>query len=213
MVLKGIASSTADVLSGVPQGTVLGPLLFLTFINDMLEVKTSDIRLFADDSLLYRSISSSLDRTIIQQDLAALKKWETDWQMAFNPEKCTVIHITHNKKQVVTNYQLHGHTLETELSSKYHDITISEDLKCNTHVNNIATRVNISLEFIRRNLKACKPPIKTAAYNAMVRPTLEYASTVWDPYHNHQIATLERVQRRAARFVTSSYRYYVPGAA
>ena len=68
------------------------------------------------------------------------------------------------------------------------------------------------LGFIRRNLRACRPPFKTAAYNAMVRPTLEYASTVWDPYHNHQIASLERVQRRAARFVTNNYRDYVPGA-
>ena len=103
----------------------------------MPEVKTSDIQLFADDSLLYRHITSSQDTNIIQQDLTALEKWEIDWQMAFNPEKCTVIHITHNKKSVTINYQLHGHTLEREHSSKYLGITISEDLKWNTHVNNI----------------------------------------------------------------------------
>ena len=95
---------------------------------------------------------------------------------AFKPEKCNVVHITHNKKPVVTNYQLHGHTLEREHSSKYLGITISEDLKWNTHVNIIATRTNRSLGFIRRNLRTCKPPIKTATYNAIWYD--QYASTV-----------------------------------
>ena len=136
----------------------------------MAEVTTSDIRLFADGSLLYRHITSSQYTNIIQQDLTALETWETDWQMqmTINPEKCTVMHITHNKKPVITNYQLHGHTLEREHISKYLGITISEDLKWYAHMNNITTRANISLGFTRRNLRACKPPVKTAAYNAIM---------------------------------------------
>ena len=158
--------------------TVLGPLLILTVINDNPEVTTPHIRLFADDSLLYRRITSSQDTNIIKQDLTSLEKWETNLQMAFNPEKCTVIHIPHNKKPVITNYQLHGHALEREHSRKYHGITIIiEDLKWNAHVNNITTRANRSLGFIRRNLRACKPPVKTAAYNTIVLPT----HTI--PYH------------------------------
>ncbi|KAK3096436.1 hypothetical protein FSP39_000095 [Pinctada imbricata] len=212
VVLEGTASSTADVLSGVPQGTVLGPLLFLSFINDMPEVTTSDIRLFADDSLLYRRITSTRDSDTLQQDLAALEKWETTWQMAFNPEKCTVIHVTNRRKPRITKYQLHGHTLEREESSKYLGITISQDLKWNIHVNNVTSKANRSLGFIRRNLRGCRPSVKEAAYNAIVRPTLEYAASVWTQYTNQQITSIERVQRRAARFVTNNYRDYIPGA-
>ena len=212
VVLEGATSTTADVLSGVPQGTVLGPLLFLTFINDMPEVTSSDIRLFADDSLLYRCITSSRDSAILQQDLAALERWETNWQMAFNPEKCTVIHLTNKRKPLISNYRLHGHILEREQHSKYLGITISQDLKWNTHVNNITTKANRSLGFIRRNLRGCKQPVKEAAYNAIVRPTLEYAASVWDPYTNQQVTSVERVQRRAARFTTTNYRDYTPGA-
>ena len=94
VLLEGKRSTTADVISGVPQGTVLGPLLFLTFINDMPQQTKSEIRLFADDSLLLRRIRSPQDTEILQNDLTALEKWEKDWQMEFNPNKCTVIHIT-----------------------------------------------------------------------------------------------------------------------
>ena len=86
--LDGTKSSEADVFSGVPLGTVLGPLLFLAFINDLPEVtKHSDARLFADDCLLYRQISSRHDSALLQQDLSALEKWETTWQMQFHPQK------------------------------------------------------------------------------------------------------------------------------
>ena len=107
--------------------------------------------------------------------------------MAFSPEKCTVVHITHNKKPVVTNYQLHGHTLERELSSKYLGITISKDLKWNTRVNNIATRANRSLGLIRRNLRACKPPINTDRQSMMYKIS-------------HSLVDVDRRTRGTTRF-------------
>ena len=175
-------SSTADVLSGVPQGTVHGPLLFLSLTNDMPEVTSSDIRLFADDSLQYRRITSSRDTSIVQQELAALERWESDWQMAFYPEKCIVTHVTNRRKPLITNYGLYGHILEREQHSKYLCITISQDLKWNMHVNKITTKANRSLGFVRRNMRGCTPPLKAAAYNAIVRPAFEYAVPVSDPY-------------------------------
>ena len=97
VLTEGAISSEAEVDSGVPQGTVMGPLLFLAFINDLPDVVSSPVRLFADDCLIYRSIKSSRDTTTLQQDLTALETWERDWQMAFHPEKCTTIHITRRK--------------------------------------------------------------------------------------------------------------------
>lgn len=92
--MDGANSSWANVLSGVPQGTVLGPLLFLTYINDLPECTQSPVRLFADDCVLYRTIASMQDTVIMQQDLDKLAQWEQTWQMEFHPGKCHVLHIT-----------------------------------------------------------------------------------------------------------------------
>ena len=108
VLLDGVQSSQADVLSGIPQGTVLGPLLFLAFINDMPEVTTSNTRLFADDGLLYREVDSEADSTGLQKDLDALQEWERTWQMHFHPEKCQVIHMYTNKRfRRHPTYKLH----------------------------------------------------------------------------------------------------------
>ena len=87
VVLDGVTSSCADVISGVPQGTVMGPLLFLTFINDLPENTTSDVRLFADDCLLYRHIRNDEDAAALHKNLTSLQQWEETWQMQFHPQK------------------------------------------------------------------------------------------------------------------------------
>ena len=213
VLLDGTRSTEADVLSGVPQGTVLGPLLFLAFINDLPEMtKHSDARLFADDCLLYRHISSQQDSALLQQYLTALEGWETTWQMQFHPQKCTVIRINSNRRRIInTNYQIHGHTLEVVDSSKYLGVTISEDLTWRKHIDDTVNKANKTLGFVRQNLSDCSTSVKTAAYTTMVRPRLEYSSTVWDPHHNKEIHSLEQVQRRAARFVHRNYSERTPG--
>ena len=110
--------------------TVLGPLLFLTYINDLpAAVQHSSARLFADDSLLYRRIKGQQDQALLQEDLGSLEEWEHMWQMEFNPSKCNVIRIMPNEQRKVLTYSyfLHGQTLETS-ASKYLGITISSDL-------------------------------------------------------------------------------------
>ena len=101
MVLEGTESDKDDVLSGVPQVTVLGPLLFLTYINDMPSHNESDVRLFADASLLYRKIRNINDSIQLQEDLNALEGWEMKWLMRFNPSKCNVISIPSKNKAVI----------------------------------------------------------------------------------------------------------------
>ena len=98
VTLEGQSSTRADVISGVPQGTVMGPLLFLTFINDLPEYTKSDVRLFADDCLIYRKVNSLADARQLQQDLSSLEYWEKQWQMEFHPQKCTVIHVTRKQR-------------------------------------------------------------------------------------------------------------------
>ena len=213
VLLDGVKSSEKEVLSGVPQGTVLRPLLFLSFINDLPDVTTSsDACLFADDCLFYRHVNSQNDSDLLQNDLSALEKWEEEWQMSFHPQKCTVIRIATNQRHVIpTQYTLHGHTLEVVDSAKYLGVTISEDLQWSKHIDNTVSKANRTMGFIRRNLTDCTKPVKAAAYTTMARPTLEYASTVWDPHSSAETHKLEQVQRRAARFVHNNYTERTPG--
>ena len=200
-------SAEADVISGVPQGTVLGPLLFLAFINDLPESTSSDTRLFADDALIYRHIKSDEDARRLQQDLDALQKWESEWQMNFHPEKCQVIRICTNKRlRRGTTYTLHGHILEAVESAKYLGVTIGEDLQRKTHIDNITAKASRTVGFLRRNLYNCTKEVREATYCSIVRPTLDYASSVWDPYRTTDINRVEQVQSRAARFVHRNYR-------
>jgi len=94
VIVDSSSSSSAPVTSGVPQGSILGPLLFLAYINDMPARVKSTVRLFADNSLVYRKIRNKEDAKLLQQDLDSLQTWERDWQMSFHLEKCEVIHIS-----------------------------------------------------------------------------------------------------------------------
>ena len=206
VILGGRKSNSIPVTSGVPQGTVLGPILFLLYINDLPDyLHHSTLRLFADDSIIYKEIHSPLDLDLLQLDLEAAGKWETDWQMHFHPEKCTVLNITqkHNPHRFL--YKLHGHTLSNENSTKYLGITLQTNCKWDKQINSITAKANQALGFLKRNLKVNSTPIKEHAYKALVRPKLEYASSVWDPHSTKQIQQIEKVQRRAARFVTNRY--------
>ena len=111
----------------------MGPILFLTFINDLPDYTTSDVQLFADDALMYRQICNEEDATALQKDLSSLEKLEREWQMEFHPQECTVIHVTNKRTIIDTQYTLHGHNLETVTNSKYLGVTISNNLRWDDH--------------------------------------------------------------------------------
>ena len=106
-------------MSGVLQGSVLGPCLFLLYINDMPDIIESNIRLFADDTIMYLTVSNQADCQALQSDLSKLETCESEWFMAFNPDKCEVIRITNKKKTTLFNYTLHGVCLKETDSAKY----------------------------------------------------------------------------------------------
>ena len=201
VILEGETSDQTFVTSGVPQGTVLGPALFLIYINDLPEAVNSHARLCADDCLLYREVKTLADHTILQQDLDALQKWEDDWLMAFNPSKCEVIHITKKKSPVQHTYTIHKEPLKTVENAKYLGLNINKNLSWNHHINTITKKANSTLGFLRRNISKCSPKIKKQAYTTFVRPTLEYAAPVWGTPQKGNTVKIEAVQRRAARFI------------
>ncbi|KAK3097903.1 hypothetical protein FSP39_014294 [Pinctada imbricata] len=207
VVLEGCKSRRSPVQSGVPQGSVLGPLLFLLYINDLPDYVNngSTVRLFADDCVLYRSITTARDAEKLQQDLEALQRWEKDWLMTFHPQKCQVIHITNKRSPLRAPYSIHGHVLEEVETAKYLGVIIDKSLRWSTHISAVAKKANNTRAFLQRNIYQCPRTTKALCYTTLVRPQMEYASLIWDPHTKTNINQLEMVQRRAARFVTGDY--------
>ena len=114
VVVDGEFSSSIPVTSGVPQGSVLGPILFLAYINDLPEQVKSQVRLFADDTVVYITMDKQDSPAVLQGDLKQLELWETLWDMEFNPGKCQVIHVTTSRYPLQTDYVLHGQVLDQQ---------------------------------------------------------------------------------------------------
>ena len=121
-------------------------------------------------------MNNQSDSELLQKDLTNLENWEKTWQMKFNPEKCYVIHVTKKKIPFKLNYKLHNHILQPVDNSKYVGATISNDLDWGPHINNITTKDNKTLGFLRRNMKNC-----TCTYTSLLRPVVDYSSPVWNP--------------------------------
>ena len=137
-----------------------------------------------------------------------VEKWKSDWQMEFHPDKCQVLRVTKKREPSYKgSYLLNGHQLEVVDQAKYLGVTIQGDLRWNTHIANITGKANSSLAVLKRNVRVSSKTIKAAAYKALlVRPHLEYCSSVWDPPTANLIKPIEMVQRRSARWVNNNYR-------
>ena len=206
VVVDGVSSGLVDVDSGVPQGTVLGPILFLLHINDLPSIVSSKVRLFADDCLIYRQIKSNNDQIELQRDLNLLESWGAKWGMRFNAAKCNIMRVSRMRLPFLYSYKLSGQVLDEVKDSKYLGVTISDNLDWSKHITTTTTKANARLSFIKRNLKDCPQKLKEIAYFSLVRSFVDYASAVWDPHQKFNQVKLEMVQRRAARFVKSRYK-------
>jgi len=207
VAVEGHISDELPVMSGVPQGSVIGPCLFLTYINDLPDSTKSNARLFADDTVVYLTIKSQSDSVQLQNDLYQLEQWEKDWAMEFNPDKCEVLRVTRKRNPIIFPYTLHNIELKSTVNAKYLGVTLTKDLNWSKHINNISLKAKNSLHFIKGNVRTQNIKVKEAAYTTYVRPQLEYCSVVWHPWQNYLANKLEGVQRAAARYVMNDYSY------
>ena len=195
---KGL-SSWPRVTSGVPQGSVLGPLLFLVFINDLPMLLETNCKLFADDAKLYGSVSTREEQLKLQDDLRKCEDWAKEWSMDFHPRKCKVLHF--GKKNTKFSYKINGNEVHQCQEEKDLGITITDDLKWDAHIAACIAKGNKMIGMIRRTFSHIDKDMFNCLYKTFVRPTLEYAPQVWNPYLEKHINALEKVQRRATKIV------------
>ena len=203
VVLGETASDWVEVTSGVPQGSVLGPLLFVIYINDLPEKLINHSKLFADDSKII-AILNSLLNNVLQNDIDAVTHWTSEWLMRLNALKCKIVHFGKPQEDCI-GYTIEdlsvGSRVPLEVSCCERDlgVYVSSDLKWSKHVQMIASRANRVLGMLVRTFTSRDVSLWKTLYVSLVRPHLEFASSVWNPYLKGDIKMIEKVQRRATK--------------
>ena len=202
--VNGKRSKWLQVTSGIPQGSVLGPLLFLIYINDLPEKIDSTVYMYADDTKLYREIKCIDDNKKLQEDLNELKKWSDLWLLKFHPDKCFRITIG-KKKEYEFEYYI---TVENKLHemSKVDEIRdigviIDSELKFEKHINSKIQTANKILGIIRRSFMYLNCDIFIPLYKSLIRSHFDYAMIIWSPNLGKFIDSIESVQRRATKMI------------
>ena len=202
VVINGEASDWEHVKSGVPQGSLLGPVLFSIYINDIdmiIELLTLLIK-FADDTKAANIIRGEEDRRRLQEALDALMAWAAKWGMAFNTAKCKVMHIGRNNPQY--QYEMGGHILETTRSERDIGVIVNSDLKPSDQCAKAANTANAVLGQISRAFHYRDRWTFVRLYKLYVRPHLEFAVAAWNPWTAGDTECLEKVQKRAVAMVS-----------
>ena len=200
--IAGWSSRTFDVTSGVPQGSHLGPLLFILFMDDATKVfLSSRFLLYADDLKIFKTIKNVLDASALQRDLNRFLQWCEVNQLYLNAKKCNVISFTRKRTKVEFNYSVYDTPLNRLRVVKDLGVLMDEKLTFNEHVEYIVAKAYSMLGFVIRTCKEFKN-IKTlkSLYFAHVRSYLEYASVVWHPYQSTFIDKIESIQKKFLMF-------------
>jgi len=205
VVVAGVLSDWIPVISGVPQGSVLGPLLFVIYINDLPEDIASIVYMYADDTKMFRRVDGEPDRRVLQRDLDQLAEWAEKWQLRFNVDKCKIMHLGRagNVQTVYTMLGAGGQRLDLKETVMEKDlgVWISNTMKPSSHVTHAVNTANRILGLIRRTFTYINGEIMKQLYTSLVRPHLEYGNVVWHPFYKKDIALLEAVQHRATRMI------------
>ena len=192
-------SSWKSVKSGIPQGSVLGPTLFVIFINDMPDVINSMCQLFADDAKIFSSVKSLDDNKTLQDDINKLTEWSARWQLPFNIAKCKSLHIGKSNNKYV--YEMNGQRLEQVTEEKDLGVLIDNELKFHKQTATAIKKANGVLGLIKKSFALLDSVTLTLLYKTLVRPHLEYGNVVWGPYFMEDIKAVERVQRRVTKML------------
>jgi len=202
VTLNGEKSEWEPVKSGVPQGSVLGPVAFTIFINDLDTAVGQHAKIFkfADDTKITRKVSSEEDQADMQNTINNLTSWAENWGMSFNKTKCKIMHIGRNNPKF--DYSMDGHILEKVTEERDIGVIISSDLKPIKHCEAAASKAKIVLGQMSRSFHFRDRHVFKRLYTTYVRPHLEFAVPVWSPATVTEINVLENVQQRAIQMIS-----------
>ncbi len=196
------SSKWSTVTSGVPQGSVLGPLLFLLYVNDIPSELKCKIKMFADDTKIWKRIRTIEDGLELQKDIDALDTWSENWLLSFNKKKCKVMSIGHNLR---TQYSMGANIIKEKIESSDEEIDlgiqIEKNLKWGGQCTKAANKAMAALGMIKRAFGTIDRDMFKVLYGTYVRPHLEYGIQAWSPYYKKDMLELEKVQRRATKMV------------
>ena len=199
--INSVLSSWSQVSSGVPQGSVLGPLMFALYINDLPSLVSSQLLMFADDIKLYRCIRSAEDCLVLQNDINIMLDWSKQWLLSFNVSKCKVLHI--GSTPYTGNYTLEGIQLEKLDNFRDLGIQIDSKLKFHIHTNTVVRKAYRVLGLICNSFECKDSDVMVKLYKTLVRPIIEYNNVLWGPFYVLDNQKIERIQRKATRIIPS----------
>ena len=197
VLVNGCKSGEGMATSGVPQGSVLGPLLFVIYINDLPNELLSAVYMFADDTKMFREMKDNSDHNILQSDLHRLNQWAKDWMLSFHPGKSSVLHLGKTNPQ--NKYFLNNQELQNSSTEKDLGVIVDDKLKFEEHIQSKISKARQIWGLIRRSITYIDSNTFTCLFKALVRPHLEYANCVWFPATKGQSIDIEKVQRSATK--------------
>ena len=201
--VNGMESASRSVTSGIPQGSVLGPTLFILYVNELPSIVHSFTYLFADDTKIFKPISQPSDYDDFRNDLDTLYHWTETWLLHFNLDKCKTMHIGHNTPDLAAfSFPDDNSTMMTRvIEEKDLGVYFDSELSFNQHITAKVSKANQILGVIRRTFTRLKPENFKRLFTSLVRPHLEYGVNIWHPHLNRDIKLLEGVQRRGSKLV------------
>ena len=197
------ATSPTPVTSGVPQGSILGPLLFLLYENDLpSSIVSSSIATYADDTKLFKEINCLDDATGLQDDLLNFETSSSNAGLQLNTSKCKTLRVTRRRETIEHQYSLVNQTLETSKHERDLGVWISNNLTWRKQVLEQCSKANKLLGFVKRSTRnITSQSARRTLYLTLVRSQVGYATQVWSPQSVELISRLERVQRRASKYI------------
>ena len=200
-VIRDTYSSWKSVTSGVPQGSVIAPIMFQIYVNDIQNGVTSYINLFADDAKLLRVIESQNDCQQLQRDINRIYEWSLRWKLEFNTKKCHVMEIGKSKRRPIWDYKLGEDIIMKSKEEKDLGVTMQDTLSPERHISGIFNSTYRLLTNIRVSFNYMDTSMMRKIITSIVRPRIEYAAVVWSPNMKKDIRKIERIQRTATKMV------------
>ena len=202
--INNSVSDPLKVTSGVPQGSVLGPTLFIYFINDLPNVvNNSNVKIFADDTKVYNKIDNSDNVKYLQNAIDELYLWTQKWLLMFNKEKCKILHLGKNNKK--NEYFIGSDNdrikLDTTDLEKDLGIHIDPDLNFKKHIKNIVKKASYSKYKTLKNFTYRSPSVLIPLFKTLIRPILEYGNSIWFNGLKKYMTKVENIQRKYTKHV------------